>query len=410
MRLKSKYIILNLLLLFTALNAIGQNDEGFIYGKVTTKSNSEYVGLIRWGGEEIFWNDVFNSIKIYGNKTINVPETEDHDIIEETEKDAWDILNIWENMYSGQLHQFSCRFGDIKRLVPGENGNVIVVFKNNQQLKVKGGSNDIHATVSVYDYEIGEISLKWDKLKKVEFFDTPTKIINKPGNPLNGTVHTKSGQFVGLIQWDHDERIGTDVLDIHKDKMKLQIEFKKVKCLNKSNCNTIITLVNDTKINASGSNDVNCENRGIIVTIDKIGKVDIPWTKFERVCFDNKNDYSGEAYRDYTNPKRLKGTVKKINNESVSGFIVFDKDEQWDFEHLEGLNEGLKYVIPFRNIESVIPKNLDYTYINLRNGTKLLLGQLQDVSAKNEGVLVYTKANGDPVHIDWEEIDEILLE
>src|ERR1044071_1360192 len=44
----------------TDLNA--QSNEGFMYGKVTTRSNT-YEGQLRWGNEEAFWTDYFNAAK-----------------------------------------------------------------------------------------------------------------------------------------------------------------------------------------------------------------------------------------------------------------------------------------------------------------------------------------------------------
>ena len=84
-------------------------------------------------------------------------------------------------------------------------------------------------------------------------------------------------------------------------------------------------------------------------------------------------------------------------------------DEKWDFEQLEGIHNDLKYIIPFKNIKTIIPKNEDYTYIILRNDKKLILGKLQDVSSKNEGVIIIS-SNSDSKFIDWEEVDEINFE
>ena len=37
--------------------------DGFIYGTITTNSGNSHTGLIRWGDEEAFWDDVFHSAK-----------------------------------------------------------------------------------------------------------------------------------------------------------------------------------------------------------------------------------------------------------------------------------------------------------------------------------------------------------
>ncbi|MBD3167209.1 hypothetical protein GF324_11460, partial [bacterium] len=51
------------LLAAAGMPAQAHDKEGFIYGKVTTRSGNEYTGLIRWGEEETFWDDLFHSSK-----------------------------------------------------------------------------------------------------------------------------------------------------------------------------------------------------------------------------------------------------------------------------------------------------------------------------------------------------------
>ena len=56
------YAFLNALLLnsYTSLMA---NGSMYIYGTVVTIDDEEYTGQIRWGKEEAFWFDMFNSSK-----------------------------------------------------------------------------------------------------------------------------------------------------------------------------------------------------------------------------------------------------------------------------------------------------------------------------------------------------------
>ena len=39
------------------------DNQGFLYGRVITDSGTEYVGFLRWGDEEAFWDDLFHSLK-----------------------------------------------------------------------------------------------------------------------------------------------------------------------------------------------------------------------------------------------------------------------------------------------------------------------------------------------------------
>jgi len=389
---------------------VGQGDEGFIYGKVTTHSSNHYIGQIRWGDEEVYWHDIFNSIKKYGNSTIETNIINTDNIFEpepSTEPFNWDFLKIWEDRYSGQMHQFSCRFGDIKSIIPEGGSNVRLIFKNDHQLRVSGGSNDIGTLVKVMDYEIGEIEIPWQNIHKVEFFDGPGSYERRFGNPLYGTVITNSGQFSGFIHWDQDERLSGDQLDGIMDKAKISLPFGKIDCIERDNCASIVKMTGKSTETLTGTNDVDCTNRGIIIYQPEIGTIEVPWENFTKVCFDHQHKHAGAAYRNYPAPRQIRGSVQKMDGKILSGFIIFDKDESWDFEHLEGLYQQNKYIIPFRNIASIIPKNLVYSHINLKSGVTLLLGELQDVSGKNEGLWVFERPDEEPVYIRWSDIEDI---
>ena len=102
--------------------------------------------------------------------------------------------------------------------------------------------------------------------------------------------------------------------------------------------------------------------------------------------------------------------MKTLDQKTWKGLIVYDRDESWDVEQLEGNMDHIKYIIPFRYISTISPRNKDYTHVTLKDGQRLLLGELQDVSSKNEGVLVYTDDKKEPVKIEWNNIDEIIFE
>ena len=52
--------------------AAGEDTRGYLYGTVETASGNTYSGLLRWGTEEAFWDDLFNSTKT------ELPYLEDH--------------------------------------------------------------------------------------------------------------------------------------------------------------------------------------------------------------------------------------------------------------------------------------------------------------------------------------------
>lgn len=406
-------ILYQILLLFTSTffstPVLSQNDEGFIYGKITSTSGAKYQGQIRWGKEEAYWNDIFNATKTSESENTYKKYAEG-----KKNKNWWEnldggILKIWDDEYSSQTHQFTCRFGDIKSISPQGESRVKCEFKNGLIITLKGGSNDFGTTIVINDYELGIIKLRWSKISKIEFKDTPKKLEVKMGAPLFGTVKTSDETLLGFVQWDKDERLDTDLLEGSSSSEKLAIAFRKIACIENLGNKSLIKSKNNKSIVMHGTNDVNSENRGIVVSINGIGKVEIPWSSFTSVCFDDHSNDSGPAYGTYNEPQRLFGSVKDLDGNEFIGLIIFDKDEKWDFEQLEGLHKSHKYIIPFKNIKTIVPKNEDYTYVILRNEKKLLLGKLQDVSSKNEGVVIIS-SNSDANFIDWDKVDEINFE
>ena len=98
-----------------------------------------------------------------------------------------------------------------------------------------------------------------------------------------------------------------------------------------------------------------------------------------------------------------------FNGTSHEGQIIFDMDEFWDMEVLDGNDDYVEYQIPFRNIGKIIPKNRSYSLIVLRNGQEILLGDTQDVSSSNDGILILGNGSDKPINVDWDDIDEIVF-
>lgn len=387
-----------------------QSDEGMIYGKVTTIDNNTYQGAIRWGKEEVFWFDYFNSTKL-SNENLKYLSRGDKDILDRGSNRGrsgsfWffnvDVYN-YNNDYN---HTFVCQFGEIKSIEILRRERVRLVLKNDNIVNLEGGSNDIGAKVNIYDEELGKIALNWSRVEKVEFFTTPEKLEYSFGKPIYGTVISTEGEFTGYIQWDNDERLTTGRLDGDNRDGDYSIEFGKIRSIEKTGRGCDVTLKSGREIYLTGSNDVNSGNRGVIVNVPDFGRMEIEWDEFDKVVFDDDVKYFGVAYDEFPEPLPLAGTVTTIDDESISGMIVFDLDEAFDYEILQGEYNGIEFSIPFRNIKKIIPKNYNYSKVELRNGQKLLLGDSHDVTDRNQGALIFID-NENQVYVPWENIEEI---
>jgi hypothetical protein len=410
MKANKLYLTRTIALILVATEAYSQ-DEGFIYGKVTTIDNDVYEGALRWGKEEAFWTDMFNASKD-DNKNLDYLDRAEMDYLMEQKSNRWgnDSWVNWMEEWGWDdnrfVHQFGTQFGNIKSLEIRSRNRVMVEMQNGDFFEVNGdGYNDIGTDVRVMDQELGTIELSWNRIETIEFMSTPKKLDEKFGEPLYGTVESNIGTFTGFVQWDHDERLSTDKLDGDTYDGDLSIDFGKVKSIERMGYSrSLVVLQSGRELELRGSNDVNSENRGIIVTIEGVGRVDIPWRDFDKVTFEDTKG-SGPEYGSFQKQSELKAEVVTTNGDRHEGKIIYDLDEEFSFEVLQGKDDDTEFIIPFQNIKSITPRNYEFSIIKLRNGSEYTLGEGQDVSEKNEGILVFRDRN--PIYIPWDKVESI---
>lgn len=388
------------------LPALTQSAQGYIYGTVVTDSDEEYTGFIRWGKEEMYWHDIFNSIK-----TRNLKASKSQDDQKGWQDINWNISSIWKDTYLPSSHSFACFFGDIASMKIKRGKRVDLTFKNGYTMEVEGGSNDIGTTLRVHDYELGKIKIDWDDIENIYFEDAPENIKPPYGKPLYGVLKTDRRQkFEGYIKWDLDERAGYDIMDGDNKQGTQKIPFEKISVLEKAQGNDAlwVTFESGREFKLWGSNDCDDDNRGIAVFIDEVGSIEVDWEEFQSLELINV-DNAGPAFDDFQFSNNIEAKIITYDDGIYEGIIAFDKDELWEFEMIDGNDDEFEYQIPVRNIERIVPKNRDYSMVYLRNGEELLLGDRQDVSDDNDGILLITSQGEKSKNIPWDEVDEIIF-
>lgn len=144
---------------------------------------------------------------------------------------------------------------------------------------------------------------------------------------------------------------------------------------------------------------INMPNTGLVtVTINRFNELEmIPLSELTLLSYD-----------DFAAPEAIKGEVITRNNEKISGSLAYDLDENMNFEVLDGKNNNITYQIPFKYIRSIEPKNYKYSFITLKNGSQLSLGDAPDVNHENSGIIIF--GNEIPVYIPWNEIKAVNIE
>ena len=378
------------------------SDAGYIYGRVVTEDGETYHGQLRWGDEEAFWHDTFNGTKVENEHL----EYVDDDVVDRLRREHRGFLEaLFVDRDDDLRHIFAIRFGDMKRIEVGTGENVIVEFRNGEELRLRGGSNDIGARITVVDPSAGEHRLRWSRIRTIEFMEAPQRIANKLGEPLYGTVKTGRYEFTGHIQWDHDECLSIDELDGDTRDGDVAIPFEDIVSIRKHRQGAMVRLVDGAEEYLTGSNDVNDGNRGVVVRVPGIGAVKIGWDDFDEVTFQRPAPGSGRGYAEYGKGSPLSGVVETRGGRR-QGRIVFDLDESWDFEMLHGKNGDTEYLIPFREIAQITPQGRYRAEVRLRNGVEIELEDSQDVSRENNGLLVF-EGSRRPTYVSWRDVEAI---
>lgn len=410
---KPLLIVLFSLGLTALINPIFAQSNCMLYGSVTTIDGKTYEGPIRWGDEEVFLSDIFNSVKTSNPylKYLNKSNFKtNYKSSSRSKSNDWVNISIKNNRRNSSFftRKFQCRFGDIKSITVTGRESINLEINSEKFINLRGGSNDINTRVSILDIELGLLKINWNKIDLIKFFRPSVKPADSFGNGIYGKLITTQGEFTGFVQWDHDERLLNDKLDGKSSNGDLKIPFKKIKSISKHDNSCLVKLHSGREIELYGTNDVNSSNKGIIMNLPNIGRADFHWKHF--ISFEILDTIDQASLCDTSFPKseRLYGKVYTKAGTEYEGVIVYDLDEAMDSELLNGYNDDIKFSIPLRNIESIKPMANDYASVVLNSGEKLFLGDQADVSYKNAGILIFTSS--DEYHIvKWEELKKLVF-
>lgn len=386
---------------------------GYLHGTIITIDDERHTGLLRWDDEEVFWTDHFNSSKLRNRYLDYLTDEEIAYVRRQGIGDApgWvgDFVEFVSSFESANIdvggHQFVAQFGDLAAIDIHGGDAVTVHLKDGARIELEGGSNDIDTDVFLLDPR-GERTFRWRRISRVEFHPPESEPERLFGDALWGVVETRWGDYEGWVQWDHDERLSTDVLDGDtRSGSDVSVPFGQIRSITARSNGSDVEYTDGSTEYLTGSNDVDDDNRGIIVTLPGVGRIDIPWESFRKVSFAEAPDRL-KAYDEFPAPRALLGTVVTVDGETHSGRIAYDLDESYDLEILDGDYEDMEYAIPFRNIATIQRMNRLSSTVTLRSGEELRLRDGQDVAEGHDGILVFV-ADEAPVYVPWEDMQRV---
>ncbi|HOC41635.1 MAG TPA: hypothetical protein PKJ99_01350 [Thermoanaerobaculales bacterium] len=378
--------------------------QGRIHGTVTTHAGSRYTGLIRWGGQEAFWDDLFQSAKL------DLPFPAYAEPVEEPVESDWWWQEIGRRLLRevkpGPRRVFAARFGDIARLEVVGGNAAVVTMRSGTSCRVSGYADDVGATLTVTDETEGETAIEWGRVDVVELSPAPAGAVFA-GHRLHGTVDAGSRRFTGFIQWDEDEGLSTDRLDGDSEDGRVSIPFGAVAAIEQRSATSArVELADGRALVLDGTNDVNAENRGILVEDPRYGRVRVPWRCFRRIEL-ARPDGSGPGYAEFPKPVRLQGAVTTTDGAAHVGRIHWDLDASESWELLEGVSDGLQFSIPFARVSS-LERDGSATIVTLTDGEQLRFDDAEAAAGRPVGVVVEPDGGGE-AFLPWPRVRRIDL-
>ena len=404
-----KYLKLAIVLLSAPNFLSAQYAEALIYGEITLNNGERYTGQIRWEDDQSLWGDIFRADKNERPALNLLSEKELREIDNRSDNFQFAFMALWEDKRPESNFLFQCSFGDIESLKTTGKNKVSLRLRNGKNIvlkKDKGG--DLDNDVYIYDNASGRLTLDFDNIKSIHFKSTPKNLKSPLGFPIYGKVLTSSGVFEGYITWDLEERLDKDLISGRQKGTKIDIEFGDIHQIKAQGNGSLLYLKSGKTLFLNDHDDVDKGNHGVVIRDPDFYRLKVNWENFISLTLSDP-PFKTDSYENFRIPKLLKGSIQTKDGKLYKGQIVFDLDEIYDIEFLNGKNNGLEHIIPFWKVDRIEPQNDKFSMIYLKDGEQLLLGDHDDVTGNNHGLIIRVK-NGKDRYINWDHIKTIDFE
>lgn len=389
------------------------DNSGRIYGKITTVDGDVLEGLIRWDKNEGSWVDILNGQKELSRKNLRDVERKTRQKYSSSRSIKIFGIKIADDdsHYSSwsSMAQSGIRFGHIKTMEFIGDDRVLLVLKSGEEVEMENYSTDIGTGIReiiIEDLKEGELELVWDDIETIEFMPASSSEKSVYGERLYGTLTTRRGDtFSGYVCWDVDELFEEDVLDGEESKRTRKIKFGKIASISRySSSGATVVLKTGEEMVLRGTNDVDNDNRGVVISDPDLGDVVVKWDDFDKLEF--KTAPRQVKYNEFDGGRPLRGTVYTDDGSSYKGTIRWDNDEEYTWEILDGDNRDIEFNIEFSNIKEIKRKSYRGSEVTLWDNRMFYLRGSNDVDEDNKGIII-TLDDGDEVVVEWDEFDRL---
>jgi len=382
---------------------VAQN--GFIYGKVILKNGQTFQGQLRWKNREAMWHHIFDGDKS-DRPYQNLLSTEESQKLQSAGEDfKFGFMALWEDRNPDQNFVFRCQFGNLVKLVDLDQGRVALYLKNGQRIYLVDDQDDLDTQIVIVDKNIGTQEFGFSAVQEIQFKSAPRDLDNAFGEPVYGKIMTSNGTFEGYITWDDEECLGDDVINGKNKGQSLAIRFRDISQIKAERDGAMVTLRNGKELFLNDHDDVDRGNHGITIHGLAFGTLEVNWENFISAEFTRPKTRATD-YSSFGDPSLLSATVRTTSGAKITSQIVYDLDEIYDIEILNGENGGFQYFIPFSRVASIEPQNDKFSAVTVKSGEQFLLGGNGDVNRANNGLILKSPGNT-ARFLKWDQVKSI---
>lgn len=386
--------------------------SALLWGSVRTTAGTTLEGFLRWDRNEAAWADA-----LHGQKEV------DRDLLDRMAESLGEDLAIrgrsveylgvrisWEDDGEAEGSQASVRFGHLAWLAPASEASARLGLKTGEEIELRGRSTDLGSGLRefiVYDPVAGAVELSWSELERIDFAAAPAGA-RPPSDRLYGTVEDRwGGRWTGFIGWDLDEALASDVLDGEEDGTERAIPFERIRSIERRLAGGArVRLIDGGDLVLEGSNDVDAGHRGVQVSDPALGLVDLAWRDVRSVHF--ATPPAAPGYDDFDGGRRLEGTLTTRDGESWSGRVIWDADEAWSWEVLNGSDRGVDFEVELAMVARIERRSSRSAAVTLRDGRTIVLDGSTDVDRSNRGIVVELD-DGTIRIVEWGRLESLVL-
>jgi hypothetical protein len=220
---------------FSAVPAGARAPARRLYGTAEDRLGNRFTGYVSWDRDEILESDVLNGEDVEGGDEREI------------------------------------RFDEIVSIERVSRGARIVLA--NGVVRDLTGERDVdrrNRGVQIWDPGLGLVEIEWSEFQILRFRE-PDPVVGYDafdgGRLLVGTVVTQSGEEIdGVIRWDADEAASWEMLNGRADDVDFTIEFAHVSRIERGEVfGATVTLLDGRTFELDDSNDVDWDNKGILI-------------------------------------------------------------------------------------------------------------------------------------------------